>query len=59
KADAILAEAQTIAANARIASSDLDALRSDVETTLRRVNALSEQLNQKWPFARERELKLP
>ncbi|MCL2636494.1 MAG: mammalian cell entry protein [Betaproteobacteria bacterium] len=59
KADAILAEAQIVAANARVASSDLDALRGDVETTLRRVNALSEQLNQKWPFARERELKLP
>ncbi len=59
KVDAILGEAQTVAANARVASSDLDALRNDVETTLRRVNALSEQLNQKWPFARERELKLP
>lgn len=59
KADAILADAQVVAANARIASSDLDALRNDVETTLRRVNALSEQLNQKWPFAKERELKLP
>lgn len=59
KVDAILADAQTIAANARVASSDLDALRNDVETALRRVNALSEQLNQKWPFAQERELKLP
>ncbi|MCL2524835.1 MAG: mammalian cell entry protein [Betaproteobacteria bacterium] len=59
KADAILGDAQAIAANARIASSDLDALRNDVEATLRRVNVLTGQLNQKWPFATERELKLP
>jgi phospholipid/cholesterol/gamma-HCH transport system substrate-binding protein len=59
KADAILADAQAIAANARVASTDLDVLRNEVEATLRRVNAMSEQLQQKWPFAKERELKLP
>ncbi|KAB2924213.1 MAG: MCE family protein [Dechloromonas sp.] len=54
-----LKKADDILANVRGASTDLDALRNDVEATLRRVNALTEQLNQKWPFARERELKLP
>lgn len=59
KADAILADAQVIAGNARVATEDLDALRNEVEATLRRVSGLTEQLNQKWPFAKERELKLP
>jgi phospholipid/cholesterol/gamma-HCH transport system substrate-binding protein len=56
KADAILADAQVIAGNARVATEDLDALRNEVEATLRRVSGLTEQLNQKWPFAKEREL---
>lgn len=54
-----LKKADDILGNVREASSDLDVLRNEVEATLRRVTALTEQLNQKWPFARERELKLP
>lgn len=59
EARSALKKADDILGNARAASSDLDALRNEVEATLRRVTALTEQLNQKWPFARERELKLP
>lgn len=54
-----LKKADDILGNVNEASSDLDMLRNEVEATLRRVTALTEQLNQKWPFARERELKLP
>ncbi|PKO35446.1 MAG: mammalian cell entry protein [Betaproteobacteria bacterium HGW-Betaproteobacteria-7] len=54
-----LKKADAILGNVNEASSDLDMLRNEVEATLRRVTALTEQLNQKWPFARERELKLP
>lgn len=59
KTDALLDEARSIAINARVATEDLDALRGEVETSLRRVSALIEEVNRKWPFARERELKLP
>lgn len=59
KVDATLDEAQRIAVNARVASEDLDGLRAEVEASLRRIGQLVEEVNRKWPFARERELKLP
>jgi phospholipid/cholesterol/gamma-HCH transport system substrate-binding protein len=57
--DALLAEAQTVAGNARLASTDLGQLRAEVETSLRRVSQLVDDINRKWPFARDKELKLP
>jgi len=59
KTDALLDDARAIAVNARVATEDLDALRNEVEASLRRVSGLIEEVNRKWPFARERELKLP
>jgi phospholipid/cholesterol/gamma-HCH transport system substrate-binding protein len=62
KVDAVLLEAQAIGANAREATTDLGALRADVEANLRKVETLLNDLNRKWPFARdprEVELKLP
>ena len=59
KLDRILADVGRIASNARGASEDLDLLRAEVEASLRRVSGLVEEVNRKWPFARERELKLP
>lgn len=59
KADATLDEARKIAVNARVATEDIDVLRAEVEATLRRVSGLVEEINRKWPFARDRELKLP
>lgn len=59
KADAILADAQKISAGAREATADLGALRGEVETTLRRVTTLIDEIDRKWPFARDREVKLP
>ena len=57
--DAVLAEAQAVGANARIASTDLGALRAEVENSLRRVSQLADEINRKWPFARDKEIKLP
>ena len=57
--DAVLDEAKTVAANARVASTDLGALRAEVESNLRRVDHLIADINRKWPFARDTELKLP
>lgn len=57
--DAVLAEAQAIGANARVATDDLGSLRAEVETSLRKVTSLVDEVNRKWPFARASEIKLP
>ena len=58
KVDGVLAEAQAVASNAREATTDLGALRSEVDSTVRKVEQLVEEVNRKWPFARDTELKL-
>jgi phospholipid/cholesterol/gamma-HCH transport system substrate-binding protein len=59
KVDAILVDAQAVAGNARVATTDLGALRADVEASLRKVESLVNEVNRKWPFARDTEIKLP
>jgi phospholipid/cholesterol/gamma-HCH transport system substrate-binding protein len=59
KVDAVLVEAQAIGVNAREATTDLGALRAEVESNLRKVESLVNEINRKWPFARDTELKLP
>jgi len=59
KVDAVLQEAQAIATNTREATADLGVLRAEVESSLRKVDSLVNEINRKWPFARDTELKLP
>lgn len=59
KVDAVLAEAQAVGANARIATTDLGLLRAEVDASLRKVSSLIDEINRKWPFTRDTELKLP
>ena len=59
KVDAVLQEAQAVGANARVATTDLGALRSEVDSSLRKVEQLISDVNRKWPFARDTEFKLP
>ncbi|MDY7572780.1 mammalian cell entry protein [Actimicrobium sp. CCI2.3] len=59
KVDAVLAEAQAVGANARVATNDLGALRAEVDTSLRKVTSLVDEINRKWPFARDNQIKLP
>ena len=59
KVDAVLAEAQAIGANAKGATADLGALRAEVESNLLRVETMLSDIQRKWPFARQPELKLP
>ena len=59
KADAVLADAQKIAANTREATDDLAALRAEVEASLRKVSQLIDEVNRKWPFKRDTDLRLP
>ncbi len=59
KVDALLVDAQAISANARVATDDLGSLRAEVETNLRKVESLVNDINRRWPFARDTEIKLP
>jgi phospholipid/cholesterol/gamma-HCH transport system substrate-binding protein len=59
KVDAVLVEAQAVGANVKDASTDLGVLRAEVESSLRTVDHLVQEINRKWPFARKNELKLP
>jgi phospholipid/cholesterol/gamma-HCH transport system substrate-binding protein len=57
--DAVLVEAQGIASNTREATVDLGSLRAEVEASLRKVDSLINEVNRKWPFARDTEIRLP
>ena len=66
KADAILASADTAAANVATithdvkgATADMGQLRVEIDDSVRKVNHLINELNKKWPFAREVEIKTP
>ena len=60
KVDAVLKDVQAVASNARGATDGLGDLRADVESSLRKIDALIAELNRKWPFApRQQELSLP
>ncbi|GJI99742.1 ABC transporter substrate-binding protein [Duganella rhizosphaerae] len=59
KMDAVLIEAQAVGANAKEATADLGTLRGEVESSLRRVEQLVNEINRKWPFKRDTEIKLP
>ncbi|MQA19539.1 MlaD family protein [Rugamonas rivuli] len=59
KMDAVLVEAQAVGANTKEATADLGVLRGEVESSLRRVEQLVNEINRKWPFKRDTEIKLP
>ena len=53
KVDAVLAEAQAVAGNVRAGTTDLGALRGEVDATVRKVESLVDEVNRKWPFAKD------
>jgi phospholipid/cholesterol/gamma-HCH transport system substrate-binding protein len=57
--DGILEQALAVAHNANTATAGLGVLRAEVEASLRKVGGLIDDIDRRWPFARERELKLP
>ena len=57
--DAVLANAQATSGNVKAATADLGVLRAEVEASLRRVTSLIDEINRKWPFARDTKIKLP
>ncbi|HLS84808.1 MAG TPA: MlaD family protein [Burkholderiales bacterium] len=59
RVERILADAEQVSGNARAASADLQALRAEVDASLRKVSAVLEEINRKWPFERDTEIRLP
>jgi phospholipid/cholesterol/gamma-HCH transport system substrate-binding protein len=57
--DAVLKEAQGAATGIKAGVADLGSLRAEVETNLRKIEDLINDLNRKWPFAKERKVELP
>lgn len=59
RVDKILADAQAVSGNAKAATTDLAALRAEVDASVRKVSGLIDEINRKWPFQRESEIRLP
>src|SRR5262249_52014944 len=59
RVDAVLTEAQGVAGNVREATTDLGTLRGEVEANLRKIEDMINDLQRKWPFAKERKIELP
>lgn len=59
RVDKILADAQAVSGNAKAATTDLAALRAEVDASLRKVTGLIDEINRKWPFQRDSEIRLP
>ncbi len=59
QAQGAASEAKGVASNLRLATTDLGLLRGEVDASLRKINSMVDEINRKWPFARDREIKLP
>ncbi|OAI51846.1 mammalian cell entry protein [Betaproteobacteria bacterium SCGC AG-212-J23] len=59
RVEKILADAEAVSGNAKAATADLGALRAEVDASLRKVSSLIEEINRKWPFERNSEIRLP
>lgn len=60
KADLVMKNAVDISANVKDGTEDLDKLRAEIDDAVRRASDLVNEINSKWPFARDNtEVKLP
>ncbi|MBN8763634.1 MAG: ABC transporter substrate-binding protein [Thiobacillus sp. 63-78] len=59
KADAVMANTVEISANIKDGTQDIAQLRTEIDDAVRKANDLINEINRKWPFAREPEVKLP
>ena len=57
--DGVLRNAESITANVESASTDIGQLRDEVESNLRKIEDLLSDVQRKWPFAKEAQVKLP
>jgi phospholipid/cholesterol/gamma-HCH transport system substrate-binding protein len=59
RVDKVLEDAQSVSGNAKAATANLATLRAEVDASLRKVTGLIDEINRKWPFERNTEIKLP
>lgn len=59
KADALMTNAVAISADVKAGTQDIAALRAEIDDAVRKASALINEINNKWPFARDPEVKLP
>ena len=59
KADALMTNAVAISADVKEGTQDFAKLRAEIDDAVRKANALVNEINKKWPFARDPEVKLP
>jgi phospholipid/cholesterol/gamma-HCH transport system substrate-binding protein len=59
KADVMMTNAVAISANVKDGTQDLAKLRAEIDDAVRKANGLINEINKKWPFARDPEVKLP
>ncbi len=59
KADAVMANTVTISANLKDGTQNIAQLRAEIDDAVRKANDLINEINKKWPFAREPKVKLP
>ena len=59
QADALMTNAVAISADVKEGTQDIAKLRAEIDDAVRKANALVNEINKKWPFARDPEVKLP
>lgn len=59
RADQILADAEVTSKNAKEATTDLAALRAEVDTSVRKISNLIDEINKKWPYQQKPDIRLP
>lgn len=59
KADALMTNAVEISADVKEGTQDIAALRAEIDDAVSKANALVNEINKMWPFARDPEVKLP
>jgi len=59
KADALMTNAVEISADVKEGTQDIAKLRAEIDDAVRKANALVNEINKMWPFARDPEVKLP
>jgi phospholipid/cholesterol/gamma-HCH transport system substrate-binding protein len=59
KADALMTNVVGISADVKAGTQDIAKLRAEIDDAVRKANGLVNEINKKWPFARDPEVKLP
>lgn len=59
KADTLMTNVVEISANVNDGTQDIAKLRAEIDDAVRSANSLIKEINKKWPFARDPEVKLP